>query len=68
MDENAGSDQTPDGELIDALERLRADAAAYLLVPVEAFQWLDAHAEFGDHLKRYQVYVSDPDRCILYRL
>ena len=67
VDENAGSDRTPDGELIDALERLRADAA-YLLVPTEAFQWLDAHAEFGDHLKRYQVYVSDPDRCILYRL
>ena len=50
------------------LEELRAEGAAYLVLPNTAFWWLDFYEELGTHLEEHcEEVVSNAD-CRIYRL
>ncbi len=55
--------------LIAQLDRFWAAGAEYLVVPSDAFPWLDDNPEFKSFLDfRYTAPVRDPASCILYDL
>ena len=55
-------------EAVSHLEELRAEGAAYLVLPNTAFWWLDFYEELGTHLEEHcEEVVSNAD-CRIYRL
>jgi GT2 family glycosyltransferase len=64
----AGRHPADDGEAIAELERLRAQGAAFFVVPATSFWWLDHYRSLRSHLAaRYQEIVRD-DACRIYSL
>jgi 2-polyprenyl-3-methyl-5-hydroxy-6-metoxy-1,4-benzoquinol methylase len=65
----AGHHPTDSRAAIEALERMRADGAAYLVLPQVALWWLDHYAVFREHLDRHcRVVVRDERTCVIYAL
>jgi radical SAM protein with 4Fe4S-binding SPASM domain len=51
------------------LEALRAEGAAYLVLPATAFWWLDHYRELVAYLVgRYEVVLEDPGACVIFSL
>jgi hypothetical protein len=54
---------------IQALERMRADGAEYLLFPQVALWWLDHYAAFREYLDRhFRVVVREDQTGVIYSL
>lgn len=65
----AGHHPTDSRAAIEALERMRADGATYLVVPQVGLWWLDHYAVFREHLDRHcRVVVRDERTCVIYAL
>ena len=56
-----------DAWAIGHLDEVRARGAAYLVVPVTAFWWLEHYRRFADHLDRNYAVVAEHQRmCVVY--
>lgn len=65
----AGHHPASSSAAIEALERLRAKGAAYLVVPQTAFWWFEHYADFKRHLdNRFQAVARDDRSCVIYAL
>ena len=65
----AGHHPADSAAAIEALERLRAAGAAYLVFPQVALWWLDHYAGLRDHLDRHgRVVVRDDRTAVIYAL
>lgn len=53
---------------IQALEALRERGADFFVLPASASWWLEHYADFGEHLRRYETLVEQPDTGVVYRL
>ena len=65
----AGHHPADSAAAIEALERLRADGAGYLVFPQVALWWLDHYAGLREHLDRHgRVVVRDERTAVIYAL
>jgi len=65
----AGHHPADSAAAIEALERLRADGARYLVFPQVARWWLDHYAGLREHLDRHgRVVVRDDRAAVIYAL
>ena len=65
----AGHHPADSAAAIDALERMRAKGAEYLLIPQVAFWWLDHYAALKAYLDRhFRIVVRDDRTCAIYSL
>ena len=65
----AGHHPVDSAAAIEALERMRAEGAEYLVFPQVARWWLDHYAVFREHLDRQYRVVSQDDRTgVIYSL
>ena len=65
----AGHHPADSGAAIEALERLHADGAGYLVFPQVALWWLDHYAGLREHLERHARVVVRNDRtAVIYAL
>jgi len=65
----AGHHPADSGAAIDALERLQARGAEYLLFPWTTLWWLDHYAALRDYLNQhYRVVLRDERTCVIYSL
>jgi SAM-dependent methyltransferase len=65
----AGHHPADSAAAIQALERLRANGAAYLVFPQVALWWLDHYAGLREHLDRHgRVVVRDDRTAVIYAL
>ena len=65
----AGHHPADSAAAIEALERLRADGAGYLVIPQVALWWLDHYAGLREHLDRHgRVVVRDERTAVIYAL
>lgn len=65
----AGYHPADSQQAIAHLEELRNAGATHLLIPKDAFWWLEFYAEFTQHLqKSYRLATYHEGVCIIYRL
>jgi hypothetical protein len=58
-----------DDDAIARLEEVRAHGAHYLFVPSTDFWWFDRYPAFAEYLtSRYELFVRQPEVCLVYRL
>ena len=65
----AGHHPADSAAAIEALERLRAGGAGYLVIPQVALWWLDHYAGLREHLDKHaRVVVRDERTAVIYAL
>jgi 2-polyprenyl-3-methyl-5-hydroxy-6-metoxy-1,4-benzoquinol methylase len=65
----AGHHPADSAAAVEALERLRADGAGYLVIPQAALWWLDHYAGLREHLDRHgRVVVRSERTAVIYAL
>jgi GT2 family glycosyltransferase len=65
---NAAGAATPGDVAVDQLESMRAQGAAFLVLPRTSWKWLEDRRELRDHLRRrYSIEIDEPS-CLIYRL
>jgi GT2 family glycosyltransferase len=65
----AGHHPADSEEAIAALEALRGQGAAYLVIPATSLWWLDHYREFRRHLERFCIRLSTREAvCVIFHL